>query len=290
MDIASLLQQIADRLQPVTDTPLLDAQVLIAHVLEKPRSWVVAHLDATLSKAQQQALEEAVRRLEQREPLPYILGHWEFCGLDFVVTRDVLIPRPETELMVEHAVSWLRSRPRSPLSSLRMADVGTGSGCIAVALAKQIPDVRVLATDISLPALKVARQNAIRHSVASRIDFVQCDLLPPHAESLPTDSHFHVICANLPYIPTHKLPELRTYGHEPELALNGGEDGLDLIRRLLPVAADWLTLNGLLLIEIEAGQGLAALSLAYDSFDHATIQLRRDLAGRDRLLIIRLHG
>ncbi len=289
MDIASLLKQVADRLQAVTDTPVLDAQVLIAHILQKPRSWVVARPETLLSDDQQQALEEAVRRLEQGEPLPYVIGHWEFYGLDFWVTPDVLIPRPETELLVEQAVQWLQSRPRTGLLSLlRAADVGTGSGCIAVALAKQIPNLRVLATDLSLAALKVARQNAIRHGVEHRIDFVQCDLLPPHPDPLPTGSHFDVICANLPYIPTHRLRSLPTFGREPTLALNGGEDGLEIIRHLLHLAPQWLAPNGLLLIEIDAEQGLTALSLAYDSFEHATIQLRRDLSGRDRLLVVRL--
>jgi release factor glutamine methyltransferase len=288
MNVSPLLEQTAERLRAVTDSPDLDAQVLLAHLMRKPRTWLAAHPDTPLSHPQLAAVEEAVSRLEAGEPLPYILGHWEFFGLDFEITHDVLIPRPETELLVEQAILWLQSRPVTALSALRAADVGTGSGCIAVSLAKHIPDLRVLATDLSLPALEVAHRNALQHRVDDRVDFVQCDLLPPHPSPLPTESHFDVICANLPYIPAETLEHLPVFGHEPTLALNGGSDGLDPIRHLLKIAPEWLAPNGLILLEIEAGQGMAAVSLAYDSFDSATINLRRDLAGRERLVAILL--
>lgn len=288
MDIASLLEQTADRLRVVTDSPELDAQVLLAHLMEKPRTWLAAHPDSPLSPPQLAAVEEAVSKLTAGTPLPYILGHWEFFHLDFEITPDVLIPRPETELLVEQAILWLQSRPVTSTSSLRAADIGTGSGCIAVSLAHHIPDLRVLATDLSLPALEVAHRNALRHRVANRVDFVECDLLPPHPTPLPTESHFDVICANLPYIPTETLEHLPIFGREPTLALNGGSDGLDPIRHLLKIAPEWLAPKGLILLEIEAGQGVAAVSLAYDSFDNATINLRRDLAGNERMVAIRL--
>ena len=288
MNVASLLEQTADRLRVVTDSPELDAQVLLAHLTGKPRTWLAAHPDTSLSHPQLASVEEAVSQLTAGTPLPYILGRWEFFSLDFEVTPDVLIPRPETELLVEQAILWLQSRPVTALSALRAADVGTGSGCIAVSLAKHIHDLRVLATDLSMPALEVARRNARKHGVDHRIDFVQCDLLPPHPSPLPTESHFDVICANLPYIPTATLEHLPVYGREPTLALNGGADGLDPIRRLLKIAPEWLSPDGLILLEIEVGQGVAAVSFAYDSFDNATINLRRDLAGRERLVAIRL--
>jgi len=286
MIVGELLADISARLPG--DTPDLDAQVLLAHLTGKPRTWLAAHPESPLSDPQLAAVEEAVSRLEAGEPLPYILGHWEFFSLDFEVTPDVLIPRPETELLVEQAIMWLQSQPVTTQSSLRAADVGTGSGCISVALAHHVPDLRVLATDLSLAALGVARRNALKHRVADRVDFVQCDLLPPHPVPLPTESHFDVICANLPYIPTETLEHLPVFGREPTLALNGGRDGLDPIRHLLKVAPEWLAPDGLILLEIEAGQGLAALSLAYDSFDNATINLRRDLVGKDRMIAIRL--
>lgn len=288
MNVRSALEQIAERLRGVTDTPELDAQVLLAHLMGRTRVWLAAHPESPLSERVLASTQEAVSRLEAGTPLPYVLGRWEFFGLDFEVTPDVLIPRPETELLVEQAIFWLKSRRVDKFSSLRAADVGTGSGCIAVALAKHVPEARVLATDLSLPALRVARRNALRHGAASRVDFVQCDLLPPHPEPLPTESHFDVICANLPYIPSEKLKRLAVYGREPTLALNGGSDGLDVIRHLLKIAPEWLAPDGLLLLEIEEGQGMAAVSLAYDSFERATINLRRDLAGKERLVAIRL--
>lgn len=288
MTVLSSLEELSNRLRGLTDTPELDAQVLVAHLTGKPRTWLAAHPEAPLSDAALASVREALSKLEGGTPLPYVLGRWEFFGLDFEVTPDVLIPRPETELLVEQAILWLQSRPVTRFSSLRAADVGTGSGCIAVALAKNLPDLRVLATDLSLPALEVARRNARRHRVETRIDFVQCDLLPPHPSPLPTESHFDVICANLPYIPTAALERLPVYGREPTLALNGGRDGFDLIRRMLKIAPEWLAPDGLILLEIESGQGMAAVSLAYDSFESATINLRRDLAGRERLLVIRV--
>jgi release factor glutamine methyltransferase len=288
MNVLLTLEQISDRLRALTDTPELDAQVLLAHLTGKPRTWLAAHPDTRLSGPQLAAVESAVSKLIAGTPLPYILGHWEFFSLDFEITPDVLIPRPETELLVEQAILWLQSRPVTMQSSLRAADVGTGSGCIAVSLAHHIPTLRMLATDLSLPALTVAHRNAHKHRVDDRVDFVQCDLLPPHPDPLPTESHFDVICANLPYIPTETLEHLPVFGHEPTLALNGGSDGLDPIRHLLKIAPEWLAPDGLLLLEIEAGQGMAAVSLAYDSFDNATINLRRDLAGNERMVAILL--
>ncbi len=146
-------------------------------------------------------MDNSLARLELGESFPYVLGHWEFFGLDFEVTPDVLIPRPETELLVEKAIAWLQESP----VRRRVADVGTGSGAIAVSIAVNVPDARVLATDISHKALEVARKNAIKFDVSNQIDFVQCDLLPPHIASLATELHFDLICANLPYIPTATL-------------------------------------------------------------------------------------
>ncbi len=162
------------------ETPELDSQVLLAFVLNKTRTWIAAHPEAPLTQPQLASLEKAVSRLEAGEPLPYILGHWEFFGLDLELTSDVLIPRPETELLVERAIEWLNA------SSVRrtVADIGTGSGCIAVALAKHIPDAKIIATDISRPAIMVAQRNARRHNLVRQIDFVQCDLLPPHPDRL----------------------------------------------------------------------------------------------------------
>ncbi len=268
-----------------SDLPRLDAHLILAHILDKPRTWVAAHGDSLPTALQIDSAQKAFARLKKGEPLPYIIGHWEFFGLDFNVTKDVLIPRPETELLVEKAITWLQAAPERRT----VADVGTGSGAIAVALAMHVPDARILATDISFAALKIAKHNAEKFHVHHKIDFLQCDLLPQHIDPLPTEEHFDLICANLPYIPTETLHNLSIYGSEPTLALDGGADGLDLYRRLLKLAPDWLAPNGKILLEIEATQGLKALSLAYDSFNNMNIQLHQDLAGHDRILEITPH-
>ena len=278
----SLLSDIAAQLAPLSDTPALDASVLVAHILSKPRTWVMAHPDLTLTPDQKNQLDDSLRRLEEGESFPYVLGHWEFFGLDFEVTGDVLIPRPETELLVEKAIAWLQESP----VRRTVADVGTGSGAIAATIAVNVPDVRLLATDISRKALEVAQKNAIKFDVNRRIDFVQCDLLPPHPASLPTELHFDLICANLPYIPAETLHHLPIFGREPTLALDGGSDGLDLIRRLLDIAPEWLAPNGMILLEIESTRGIQALNMACDLFSEGTIHLHQDLAGQDRLLEI----
>lgn len=280
----SLLSHITNLLAVISDTPALDASVLIAQIVNKPRAWVIAHPELTLTTGQKKRLNESLARLESGESFPYVLGHWEFFGLEFDVTPDVLIPRPETELLVEKAIAWLqKSRVRRTI-----ADVGTGSGAIAISIAVNIPDAHILATDISLQALKVAQKNALKFDVARQIDFLQCDLLPRHIDPLSTERHFDLICANLPYIPTRTLQNLPIFGREPTLALDGGSDGLDTIRRLLNIGPEWLAPNGMILLEVEATRSIEALNLACDLFSEATIHLHQDLMGRDRLLEINL--
>lgn len=280
----SVLSEVTDRLITLSETPGLDASVLLAHILDKPRSWVVAHPELILTPQQQDELDKSLKRLRSGEPFPYVLGHWEFFGLEFEVTPEVLIPRPETELLVERAIAWLQESS----TPTRVADVGTGSGAIAIAIAVNVPDVQVLATDISLKALEVARRNARRFDVLDRIDFVQCDLLPERSASQAIESPLDLICANLPYIPTDTLRPLPIYGREPILALDGGAEGLELINRLLHVAPAWLAPHGMLLLEIESTRGPRALDLARRAFPEASIVLHQDLARQDRLLEITL--
>lgn len=270
--------------QPTRELPQLEAQLILAHVLGKSRTWIAAHGNAPLTPLQIDSVQKAFARLKDGEPLPYILGHWEFFGLDFNITKDTLIPRPETELLVEKAIAWLKPAPERR----NIADIGTGSGAIAVTLAMHIPDACILATDISHAALKIAKHNAEKFHVYDRIDFIECDLFPAHSQIGNRKSSIDLICANLPYIPTETLRQLPVYGREPTLALNGGADGLDLYRRLLKIAPAWLAPNGMMLLEIEASQGAQALSLAHDSFNNAAIHLRQDLAGHDRILEITL--
>ena len=280
----SLLSVVTDRLNSLSDTPALDASVLLAHIVDKSRTWVMAHPELSLTTEQQRQLDASLADLEGGESFPYVLRHWEFFGMDFDITPDVLIPRPETELLVERALAWLEESP----VRRTVADVGTGSGVIAVSIAVNMPDAHVLATDVSHQALEVARKNAIKFDALHRIDFLQCDLLPAHVASRATERHFDLICANLPYIPTETLRALPIYQREPTLALDGGEDGLELIRRLLQIGPEWLAPNGMMLLEVESTRGSQALNYACDLFSEATIHLHQDLAGQDRLLEIKL--
>jgi release factor glutamine methyltransferase len=279
--IGETLDGLISRLESTSDTASLDAQVLLAHQLKRPRSWVLAHPEASLTNNQITTLEESVTRLLGGQPLAYILGDWEFFGLEFEVTPDVLIPRPETELLVERAITWLRKLTVGD-RILRVMDVGTGSGCIAIAMAVNVPNIIVTATDISPAALRVAHKNAEMMHVSDRITFVEADLFP----ELSIPDPFSLIVANLPYIPTNILKKTTVYGREPTLALDGGPDGLTIIRRFLKKAPFWLLPGGLLMFEIESSEGASVQLLATNTFPNARIQLHKDLAGYDRLLEI----
>lgn len=277
--VEKALERLYSILEKVSETPSLDAQVLLASLLEKPRSWILAHPEAPLTGNNDAALEAMVARLEAGEPLPYILGAWEFFGLEFYITSEVLIPRPETEILVTRAIAWL-SESHPGIKNGIVLDVGTGSGCIAISLAVNVPGVNITATDISAAALRVASRNAEKLGVANRVTFLEADLFP--FSLLPRS--YSLILANLPYIPTEILQNSSVYNREPTLALDGGSDGLALIRRLLAEASCRLIPGGLLLVEIESSEGQAVLSLASHAFPKARISLHKDLADHDRLV------
>jgi release factor glutamine methyltransferase len=249
-------------------------QHILATLLHSPRASLLAHPETPLSESIGKEFSRQVLRLIRGEPLAYLTGEREFYGLPFYVTVDTLIPRPETELLVEQA----RKHVASGLHVTRIIDVGTGSGCIAVSLAYHIPSAFVVASDISGSGLKVARRNAIRHQLSERVCFVQMDLLSAISGS------FDLICANLPYIPTETLRQLDVARHEPWRALDGGPNGLRWIKTLLEQAASRLARHGILLMEIEESEGPAACNLAQNIFPQSEIRIQTDWAGRDRLL------
>jgi release factor glutamine methyltransferase len=259
-----------------------DLQILLAHVLGQPRAWVLAHPEATLTEEQTRDWKAALAHLRRGIPLPYVLGRWEFYGLEFIVTPKVLIPRPETELLVETALSLIRQANSAIRNCI---DVGTGCGCIAVALAFHAPSLTLTATDISPDALAIAHANAEKHGVTGHIELHIADLLDCPALA---ERRFDLLVANLPYIPTSTLRMLEVYDREPSLALDGGADGLDLIRRLLQTAPAHLAAGGALLLEIEASQGSDAVEMAIKAFPQAEIKVLPDLSGRDRLLSIQI--
>lgn len=270
----------AQKLAQLSDLPALEARLLLAYVTGREPAWLLAHPEAPLSSDDEQALDLLLKRRLAGEPLPYLLGEWQFYGLPFYVSPAVLIPRPETELLVETALTWLRHHPGRNLAG----DIGTGSGCIAVTLAKQTPNLSIWAVDLSPDALILAQRNADRHSVANRVHFAQGDLL----DGIPV--RVDLVCANLPYIPTQTLNNLPVARYEPRLALDGGPDGLALIRRLLVDLPRKLAPEGLALLEIEAGQGQAVITAASQVLPAARVSLHKDLAGHDRVVIIEMGG
>lgn len=282
IDQDSLLSDISARLASVSDTAALDASVLLARIVDRPRSWILAHPELTLTDEQQNQLDVSLARLENGEPFPYVLGRWEFFGLEFEVTSDVLIPRPETELLVEKAIAFLQKDS----SKTNVADIGTGSGAIAVSIAVNVPNAEILATDISPKALRVAKRNATKYKVENRIEFAECDVLPhPRPLSL-RERGVDILCANLPYIPTDTLKHLPVYQREPTVALDGGKDGLELFRKLLNIITQWLAPNALILLEIESSLGEQTTRLARQYFSNSLITLHQDLTSLDRLIEI----
>ena len=255
----------------------IEAEALLRRALGLDRARLYARLSDPLPAQDCRAFFALVRRRLAREPLAYILGRREFYGLELEVTPAVAVPRPETELLVELALGWLRRQGDRPVLA---ADVGTGSGAIALALAAHgPPGLRLLATDIEAAALAVACRNAQRLGLAGRVEFVRADLLSPFRGA------FHLIVANLPYVPSAELeaapPEVK---REPRLALDGGPDGLGIIARLLEQVPLLLAAGGLLLLEMAPSQAGALAAMARRALPTARIEVHCDLAGRQRVL------
>lgn len=267
-------------IQALTDseTPTLEVQAIMAFTLGQSREWLVTHSDTLLTEEQKENLDKYLQLLQSGEPLAYITGSRSFYGLDFIVSPDVLIPRPETELLVEEAIAWLELNP----TRRRALDVGTGSGAIAITLADLFPDLQIGGIDISPQALEIARQNSVLLHLDNRIEWLLNDLLTG------IENKVDLIVANLPYIPTPILETLEVIHHEPRLALDGGEDGLDLIRRLLEQSMSLMNANGLILLEIEANQEKQAVELAQRNYPSSKIACLFDYANLPRLIKIQL--
>ena len=247
-----------------------DAETLLLHIIRRNRAALLARWNEVLDAEEASTYIELVARRFAGEPIQYIFGETEFYGLPFQVTRDVLIPRPETEHLVEHVLK-LAGRFTEP----RIVDVGVGSGAIAVTLAAKLPDAHVTAIDLSGPALLIARKNAELNRVAEKIRFLRGDLLSPVAEE-----RFEIVVSNPPYVPSVDLAtlsvEVRDY--EPELALFAGDDGLEGYRRLIPAALEVLTPGGFVALEIGSDQSPAIAALLGDA-GFEQIEFLPDLQG-----------
>lgn len=271
-----LFREIQELIQPHSESPILDALELLSHITGLNRAQILAHPDPTLDSRQSEELQMALEQIQDGTPLPYVLGEWEFCKLSFQIDPQVLIPRPETEGLVERALDWLEEHPQRRTC----LELGTGCGCIAISLAVRQPDLKISATDISPQALEIARANALRHGVMDQIEFLERDLLQD------VQGKVDLLVANLPYIPTGKLHKLAVFQTEPTLALDGGADGLHYIKRVLHDVRDSINPGGAVFLEIDEDTGAAALELAHDVWPGISIKLEQDLAGRDRYLSI----
>ncbi len=268
------LAQAIQALRPISLSPRLDAEMILAHALKTNRAHILAHPEDTLHKRQQRKIDHLVTQRAQEVPLAYLTGVCAFYGLRLRVDDHVLVPRPETEHLVEAAIVWARGR-----RALHIIDVGTGSGAIAVALAVHLPTARITAIDKKKPILCLAEMNAKIHKVNERIVFERGDML-----SWYNGTPAGLIAANLPYVPTAHLNRLPP--HEPREALDGGKDGLLYIRRLLREAPDIVCDQSLLLLEVGFGQAGAVCALAREAFPEAAIDTIQDYAGRPRVVRI----
>ena len=257
----------------------LEAEVMVMNVMRMPRQDPFAHQEDEATTQHEQDIQGILDRRRTREPLAYILGYREFYGINLLVNPDVMVPRPETETMVEHALFMALMGMES--AQLVIADVGTGTGAIAINLAIHIPAARIYAVDLTDPVLNVASYNIHSHNVADRVTLCQGDLLEPVPEKVD------LIVANLPYIPTERIPTLQPEVQwEPRAALNGGGDGLDLVRRMMSQATAKLNEQGIILLELDPEQMPIASEIALQNFPEATVTVEQDLARRDRILVV----
>ena len=268
------------------EAPRLQTELLLAHLLQMPRMKLYLNFDRGLTPAETDTLRELVKRRGLREPLQHIIGSTSFCGLEIAVNRHALVPRPETELLAELGWEWLGKPPTATLqNTVPMAlDFGTGTGCIAIALAVKCPNARLIALDISAAALALAKENAVKHNVAGRIEFLPGDGFG----ALPEKSQFDLIISNPPYIASAEIatlqPEVRDF--DPRAALDGGADGLDFYRRLAAQAKPFLKPDGKILLEFGDGQAGAIKKIFADE-NWVVEAVKEDYSQRERVLIAR---
>lgn len=285
--VAEILRWAAEflALHQVTD-PHIDAEVLLAHLLRCERKELLIHPERALSGGEMERFRRLVERRAGREPVQYITGEVEFRGLLFKVNREVLIPRPETEFLVEEAIHSLGERDVGGEGrDITVLDLCTGSGCIAISIARELPYSRVYAVDISEGALEAARENAERHGVEDRAIFLPGDLFEG-TEPLGLEGEIDLIISNPPYVSKKEMeklqPEIKEY--EPIQALYGGEDGLDFYRRIIDEAPFYLSHGGLLILEIGYGQSESVQKLLEEEGSFTEIEMKKDLAGIERVI------
>ena len=260
-----------------SDTPRLDAEILLAHACNCQRIQLYTQFNETLSDTVRGAMRELVQRRSKAEPVAYLVGQREFFSLSFRVTHDVLIPRPDTETLVMEVLDGVKG-----LNAPKILDLCTGSGCVAIAIAKNCKSAQIIATDISASAIAIAQENTAKHQVSDRVELLESDLFA----SIAPGSKFDVIAGNPPYIPSDEIDQLDAdvSKHEPRLALDGGPDGLSVLRRIIDDAPRFAAPNALLLLEFtpEQAESLESLLANHPAYDEVSI--RKDLGHRPRVL------
>jgi release factor glutamine methyltransferase len=266
----------AERSHLTSDLPRLDAEVWASYTLNKSRSWLIGHPEFIISSEKLNYLNIGWDRIRNGFPLPYMLGEWEFYGIKLNIDPNVLIPRPETELLVDYAIYWLKHHN----DVTNFLDVGTGSGCISVSILTHIRQIIAFATERHWCAIKIAQSNFSRYNLEDRARLVLTDLISG------LKGRYHLICANLPYIPTPLLLSLRVAKHEPTTSLDGGGNGLVYILRLLDQIKNKMNRNSLILLEIDPNQENEIQQRALTLFNEPVIKIIRDLNGLQRLMAI----
>lgn len=264
------------------DAPRLSAELLLCHVLGLERIQLYTLYDRIVGPDQLAALREMVRRAAAHEPIAYLVGRCEFYSLPLKITPECLIPRPETEHLVERAIDFLRTRTGGQY----VLDLCTGSGCIAAAIAKNVPNVSVIATDINDSALKIAAENIARHKLTDKVKLLCGDLFDPILKGLD-QTHFDLIVCNPPYVSDLEYENLASNvrEYEPKAALYGGADGLDVYKRILEKVEDFLQPDGTLMMEIGYAQGPAIRQMLETSGSFNNITIEKDFANNDRIVI-----
>lgn len=284
LTIQAALIWAGQRLAKTSESPRLDAKLLLCAILGCTHEYLVLHPQQALTDAQSRQFRDWVNQRVFGVPIAYLLGKQPFYDLEFIVTPDVLIPRPETEGLVERAIAWANKRNEPDVA---IVDVGVGSGAIALTLAKHLPQTTVYGIDISDAVLRVARQNEVALGLAGRVHWMQGDLLAPLVASR---QKFDLIIANLPYISTDEMIGLAVAEYEPHLALHGGQDGLDPFRKLLADAPEILQPRGCIMLEVGFAQGQAVANIAKEHIDNADIGVEQDFAALDRYVVVHSAG
>lgn len=279
ISIAEWRYKTKNKLNSISDVVDSDIIAILCNVLGKDLAWCLAHSDENLNEQDLAQLNQMVEKLEIRYPLPYILGEIEFYGNHFNVDSTVLIPRPETEILVDLAIEWISFHP----TVLKIVDVGTGSGAIILSVLKKFPHLYGLGIDISYQALKIAKKNRDRFSIR-QLDFIQMDCLSG------LENKFDVILANLPYIPDSEVYKLDVAKFEPLLALNGGENGIEIIKKFIDQIPVQLSIPGLVLMEIQYDQSALICELITKTIKNCSLSIVKDLAGLDRIIMVEVNN